>query len=165
MKTDLYFEIKKMSINLTHPDFCPVFSEKIKMIKGTILIVDENRPVLNALDNIMQNEFEKVIAITDPNRINEILKNSDVGIVMLDMKFKNGSHNGSEGLFWMKEVFNYDSNISVVIVTASGDIELAVKAIREGAVDYILKPWDHSKLLATINAAWKLRLSRLEATC
>lgn len=153
-----------MSINLTHPDFCPVFSEKIKMIKGTILIVDENKPVLTALDNIMQKEFEKVITTTDPNRINEILTNSDVGIVMLDMKFKSGTHNGSEGLFWMKEIFNYDSNISVVIVTASGDIELAVKAIREGAVDYILKPWDHSKLLATINAAWKLRLSRLEAS-
>ena len=153
-----------MSINLTYFAFCPVFSEKIKMIKGTILIVDENKPVLNALDNIMQNEFEKVITTTDPNRINEILTNSDVGIVMLDMKFRSGTHNGSEGLFWMQEVFNYDSNISVVIVTASGDIELAVKAIREGAVDYILKPWDHSKLLATINAAWKLRLSRLEAT-
>ena len=134
------------------------------MINGTILIVDENKPFLNALDNIMQTEFDKVITTTDPNRINEILKSSDVGIVMLDMKFKCGTHNGSEGLFWMKEVFNYDSNISVVIVTASGDIELAVKAIREGAVDYILKPWDHSKLLATINAAWKLRLSRLEAT-
>ncbi len=153
-----------MSINLTHPDFCPVFSEKIKMIKGTILIVDENKPVLTALDNIMQKEFEKVITTTDPNRINEILTNSDVGIVMLDMKFKSGTHNGSEGLFWMKEIFNYDGNISIVIVTASGDIELAVKAIREGAVDYILKPWDHSKLLATINAAWKLRLSRLEAS-
>jgi DNA-binding NtrC family response regulator len=64
----------------------------------------------------------------------------------------------------MREVFNYDSNISVVIVTAFGDIELAVRAIKEGAVDYILKPWDDSKLLATINVAWKLRLSRLEAS-
>jgi DNA-binding NtrC family response regulator len=134
------------------------------MIKGTILIVDENKPVLNALENIMENEFEKVLTTTDPEKINEILKKNDVGIVMLDMKFKSGTHNGSEGLFWMREVFCYDSNISVVIVTASGDIELAVKAIREGAVDYILKPWDHSKLLATINAAWKLRLSRLETS-
>ncbi|MEI8224774.1 MAG: sigma-54 dependent transcriptional regulator [Bacteroidota bacterium] len=134
------------------------------MIKGTLLIVDENKGILNALELIMQNEFEKVITLTNPNRINEILRKNDVDIVMLDMNFKSGVHNGNEGLFWMREVFNYDSNISVVIVTAFGDIELAVKAIKEGAVDYILKPWDDSKLIATINVAWKLRLSRLEAS-
>jgi len=133
------------------------------MIKGTILIVDENKGILNALDKIMNNEFEKVITLTNPNRINEILRNNDIDIVMLDMNFKSGVHNGNEGLFWMREIFTYDSNISVVIVTASGDIELAVKAIKEGAVDFILKPWDDSRLLATISVAWQLRLSRLEA--
>ena len=134
------------------------------MIKGTLLIVDENKDILKALELIMQNEFEKVITITDPNRINEILRKNNVDIVMLDMNFKSGIHNGNEGLFWMREIFNYDSNISVVIVTASGDIELAVKAIKEGAVDFILKPWDQSKLLATTNVAWQLRISRLEAS-
>jgi len=134
------------------------------MIKGTLLIVDDNNGILNALKVVMQDEFEKVIAITDPNRINEILRKQDVDIVMLDMNFKSGIRNGNEGLFWMREIFIYDSNISVVIVTAFGDIELAVKAIKEGAVDFILKPWDNSKLLATINVAWQLRLSRLEAS-
>jgi len=134
------------------------------MIKGTILIVDENRSILNALERIMVNEFEKVFKLTDPNRINEILRKNDVDIVMLDMNFKSGIHNGNEGLFWMKEIFAFDSNISIIIVTASGDIELAVRAIKEGAVDFILKPWDNSKLLATVNVAWQLRLSRLEAT-
>ncbi|MGD0754820.1 MAG: sigma-54 dependent transcriptional regulator [Bacteroidales bacterium] len=134
------------------------------MTKGTLLIVDDSKGLLQALELIMQNEFEKVITLTDPNRINEILRNNDVDIVMLDMNFKSGVHNGNEGLFWMREIFKYDSNISVVIVTAYGDVELAVKAIREGAVDFILKPWDNSKLLATINVAWQLRVSRLEAT-
>jgi DNA-binding NtrC family response regulator len=134
------------------------------MIKGTLLIVDENKGILNALELIMQNEFEKVITLTNPNRINEILRKNDVDVVMLDMNFKSEVHNGNEGLFWMREVFKYDSNISVVIVTDFGDIELAVKAIKEGAVDYILKPWDDSKLLATVNAAWRLRLSRLETS-
>lgn len=134
------------------------------MTKGTLLIVDDNKNLLNALELIMQNEFEKVITLKDPNRINEILRKDDVDIVMLDMNFKSGVHNGNEGLFWMREIFKYDSNISVVIVTAFGDVELAVRAIREGAVDFILKPWNESKLLATINVAWKLRLSRLEAT-
>jgi DNA-binding NtrC family response regulator len=134
------------------------------MTKGTILIVDENRSTLNALEQITRNEFDKVITITDPNRINEILRKSDVDIVMLDMNFKSGIHNGNEGFFWMNEIFSYDRNISIVIVTASGDIELAVRAIREGAADFILKPWDNTKLLATINVAWQLRLIRLEAS-
>jgi DNA-binding NtrC family response regulator len=134
------------------------------MTKGTILIVDEHKDVLNDLGCIMKNEFDKVITITDPNRIKEILRKSDVDIVMLDMNFKSHVHNGNEGLFWMREIYSYDSTICVIIVTASGDIELAVKAIREGAVDFILKPWDNSRLLATVNVAWQLRLSRLEAS-
>ena len=134
------------------------------MIKGTLLIVDENRNTLSSLEKIMLNEVEKVFSLTDPNRINELLRKNDVDIIMLDMNFKSGIHNGNEGLFWMKEIFSYDANISIIIVTASGDIELAVRAIKEGAVDFILKPWDNTKLLATINVAWQLRLSRLEAT-
>lgn len=134
------------------------------MIKGTLLIVDDNKGILNSLEQIMQNEIAKVLTINDPNRINEVLRTNDIDLVMLDMNFKSGIHNGNEGLFWMREIFRYDRNISVIIVTASGDIELAVKAIREGAVDFILKPWDNAKLLATMNVAWQLRLSRLEAS-
>ena len=134
------------------------------MAKGTVLIVDENKEILNSLGLIMKSEFDKVITITDPNRINEMLRSNNVDLVMLDTNFRSGIDNGNEGLFWMREIFKYDTNISVIIITATGDIELAVKAIREGAVDYLLKPWDNSKLLATINAAWQLRLSRLEAS-
>lgn len=134
------------------------------MTNGALLIVDDDRGLLNDLEQIMQNEFERIITLTDPNRINEILRKNDVDIVMLEMNFKSGVHNGNEGLFWMREIFKFDSNISVVIVTDFGDAELAVKAIREGAVDFIIKPWDESKLLATINVAWKLRQSQLEAT-
>ncbi len=134
------------------------------MTKGTLLIADGNKGFLNALALIMRSEFEKVIAISDPNRINQSLRTNSVDIVVLDMNFKSGIHNGNEGLYWMREILNFDSNISVIIVTEFGDVELAVKAIREGAVDFILKPWDESKLLATINAAWRLRLSRIETS-
>jgi DNA-binding NtrC family response regulator len=134
------------------------------MTKGTLLIVDDDRNILNELQQITRQEFEKVITLADPNRINEMLRKNDIDIVMLDMNFKSGIHNGNEGLFWMREIFSFDPNISVIIVTASGNIELAVQAIKEGAVDFILKPWDDVRLLATINSAWKLRLSRLEAT-
>jgi DNA-binding NtrC family response regulator len=133
------------------------------MIKGTILIVDDNKSINSALEMMLQYEAEKVITITSPKRIHEILGQNEVDIVLLDMNFQAGINSGNEGMFWMKEVLKYDSDISVVMITAYGDVELAVKAIREGAVDFILKPWDNKKLLATINAAWKLRTSRLEA--
>jgi len=132
-------------------------------MKGCVLIVDDNREVLSALEKVVRKEFEKVITLTNPNRIPEALGRNNIDIVMLDMNYRSGNHNGNEGLFWMKEIFSHERNISVVIVTDSADIELAVKAIREGAVDYILRPWDDLKLIATLNAAMQLRSSRLEA--
>ena len=134
------------------------------MNRGTILIVDEDKGVLRALERIMRDEFERVITIGDPNRIPGLLGKNDIDVVILDMNFRAAVHNGNEGLYWMREIFACDSTISVVILTASGDVELAVKAIKEGAADYILKPWDNTRLITTVNAAWKLRASRLEAS-
>jgi two-component system response regulator HydG len=88
------------------------------MIKGTLLIVDDNKGILKSLEMVTSNEFEKVITLTDPNRIPEILRNNDAGIVMLDMNFKSGIHNGNEGLFWIREIISHDPDISIVIVTA-----------------------------------------------
>lgn len=133
------------------------------MIKGTLLIVDDNKSVNSALEMMLQYEVQKVITITSPKRIHEILDQTEIDIVLLDMNFQAGINSGNEGLFWMKEILKHDNDISVVMITAYGDVELAVKAIREGAVDFVLKPWDNEKLLATINAAWKLRSSRHEA--
>jgi DNA-binding NtrC family response regulator len=133
------------------------------MIKGNILIIDENRDSLDALSALVRKEFEVVKTLTNPNLIPEELRKNGIDMVVLDMNFKAGIHNGNEGLFWMREIFKYDSSISVIIVAGSGNIEIAVKAIREGAVDFILKPWDPSHLMATLNVAWKLRMSNLEA--
>ena len=133
------------------------------MIKGTLLIVDDNKSVISALEMMLQYEVEKLIAISTPKRIHEVLEQNDVDIVLLDMNFQAGVNTGNEGLFWMREILKHDSNISVVMITAYGDVELAVRALREGAIDFVLKPWDNKKLLATISAAWKLRASRKEA--
>lgn len=133
------------------------------MIKGTLLIVDDNKSVISALEMMLQYEVEKIITISTPKRIHEVLEQNDIDIVLLDMNFQAGVNTGNEGLFWMKEILKHDTNISVVMITAYGDVELAVRALREGAIDFILKPWDNKKLLATINAAWKLRVSRKEA--
>jgi len=133
------------------------------MIKGTLLIVDDNKSVISALEMMLQYEVEKLVLISSPKRIHETLEQNEIDIVLLDMNFQAGINSGNEGLFWLKEILKHDNNISVVMITAYGDVELAVKALREGAIDFILKPWDNEKLLATINAAWKLRSSRKEA--
>jgi DNA-binding NtrC family response regulator len=133
------------------------------MIKGRLLIVDDNKSVLSALEMMLQYEVEKLITLSSPKRIHQVLEQNDIDIVLLDMNFQAGVNSGNEGLFWMKEILKHDSNISVVMITAYGDVELAVKALREGAIDFVLKPWDNKKLMATIHAAWKLRSSRIEA--
>jgi len=133
------------------------------MIKGTLLIVDKNKSDQNALKLVLQKEVEKIVSLANPNRIHEILNKNEVDIVLIEMNFRAAVNSGNEGLFWMKEIFSHDNNISVIMITSNGDVELAVKAIREGATNFILKPWDNSKLMAAIFTAWKLRISRLEA--
>lgn len=133
------------------------------MLPATLLIVDENKSDLTALRDVLKNEVQNVLTISNPNRIPEMLGKSDIDIVLLDMNFSAAISSGNEGIFWMSEILKYDSNISIVMITANGNIELAVRAIREGAVDFIQKPWDDRKLISVINLAWKLRLSRMEA--
>ena len=133
------------------------------MIKGTILIVDEDRDFLKLLEETLQREYEQVIAITSPKSINEALRKTNVDVVLLESNYKSVVRNGNEGLYWLKEILAFDNTMSVVIVTASGDIGQAVRAIKEGATDFILKPPDSNRLLTTINNALQLRLSRLEA--
>lgn len=133
------------------------------MIKGTLLIADRNKGDQNALKQMLQHEVDKIIAVTDPNRIREVLEREQVDIVFLEMNFRADINSGNEGLFWMKEIFKSDPSISVIMVTTDVNIELAVRSIREGAVDFILKPWDRSKMIASVNTAWKLRTSQQEA--
>jgi DNA-binding NtrC family response regulator len=133
------------------------------MTRGNILVVDEDRDFLKLLEEALHREYEQVISVTSPQLINEILRKSVVDVVLLESNYKSVVRNGNEGLYWLKEILAYDSNMSVVIVTASGDIGQAVRAIKEGAVDFIEKPLDRNRLLTTIKNAMQLRLSRREA--
>jgi DNA-binding NtrC family response regulator len=134
------------------------------MKNGTILIVDRDKESLTSMEQVLGSEFANVITLQTPERIKEVLIKNLVDVILLDANFKSAVRNGNEGLFWMREVVSHDSNISVVIVTASDNSELAVRAIREGAMDFIGKPWEKAKMLATVNAAWQLRQSKLEAS-
>lgn len=134
------------------------------MKEGKVLIVDDNKSVLSALEMLLQDEFEKVAAISSPNRIPEMLQSDDYDLIILDMNFKAGINSGNEGLYWLREIISRDKDTSVVMITAYGDVELAVKAVREGATDFVLKPWENEKLLATLKSALRLRKSKVEVT-
>lgn len=131
-------------------------------MKGEILIVDDSKSVLTALEMLLSSEFDSVIALKNPNILLSALHKNNIDVVLLDMNFTAGMNTGNEGLYWLRRILDYDSLISVVMITAYGDIELAVKAVKEGAFDFVLKPWDNSKLISTIHAALKLRKSKLE---
>lgn len=132
------------------------------MKKGNILIVDDNKSVLTALELLLQPIFSKVITSSSPNQIISLMREHNFDAIILDMNYSSGINTGNEGLYWLKRILEINPESSVIMITAYGDVELAVKAVKEGAVDFILKPWENSKLLATINAAVKLNQSRKE---
>jgi DNA-binding NtrC family response regulator len=127
-----------------------------------ILVVDDNKAILNSLEFLLQFKYEKIICISNPNQINEKLRSNQIDLVLLDMNFKPGSNTGNEGIFWLNEIRKFDETISIILITAYGDINLAVKGVKQGANDFVVKPWENEKLLSTINAALKLRKSNIE---
>jgi DNA-binding NtrC family response regulator len=130
--------------------------------KGRILIVDDNEEILIALKLFLLNHFEIVDTQKNPNTIPEIIQRQSYDVIILDMNFSAGVNTGNEGIFWMKKILEYDPLSVILFITAYGDIEMAVNAIKEGATDFIQKPWDDDKLLVTILTAVKLRKSNLE---
>lgn len=134
------------------------------MAEGKLLIVDDNLSALSALKIFLQFEFQIVETLSNPGQIPSILKTGGFDIVLLDMNFSAGVNTGNEGLYWLDEIKRIDQEIEVVMFTAYGDVELAVKALKRGAADFILKPWENEKLLATLKSAFKLRKSRQEVS-
>ena len=130
--------------------------------QGKILIVDDNKSVLDSLNLFLEDYFGEIITTGNPNRIPQLIAQENFDVVLLDMNFSAGRMTGNEGFFWLKEILRIDPLAVVVHITAYGDIEMAVRAIKEGATDFILKPWDNYKLLATLQSAYNLRRSRLE---
>jgi two-component system, NtrC family, response regulator HydG len=129
---------------------------------GKILIVDDNEGVLKSMRYALKFEFERADGIKSPNQIASILREQSYDVILLDMNFQAGKNTGNEGLYWLKEILTIDPDMAVVMITAYGDVELAVKAIRLGAIDFVLKPWNLEKLLSTIHAGIKYRQSRKE---
>jgi len=130
--------------------------------KANLLIVDDNEEILLALRLFLSEHFEKITVEKNPNLIPTLVKGNTFDVVILDMNFTAGINSGNEGLFWMNKILFYDPAAVVIFITAYGDIDLAVKAIKVGATDFIQKPWSEEKLLATVHTAINLRRSKLE---
>ncbi|MFC2117117.1 sigma-54-dependent transcriptional regulator [Bacteroidota bacterium] len=132
------------------------------MKEGRLLIVDDNKSILKALHFILDPVFEEVKSVGSPNQIPTLLDKGLFDVILLDMNFQTGVNTGNEGIYWMKRIFQKDPDAVIIPITAYGDIELAVKAIRDGAFDFVLKPWENQKLITTLKAGLKHRLSKKE---
>ena len=121
---------------------------------GNILIVDDNRGVLTALQLLLKSYFEQITTLFSPVTLPSVLREGDWQVVLLDMNFTSGINTGNEGLYWLHEIKKLRPALPVVLFTAYADIDLAVRGIKEGATDFIVKPWDNQKLVETLlNAA------------
>lgn len=134
------------------------------MKQGKILVVDDNKNVLSALKILLNTHFEEVILLSSPNTLLTVLREKTPDVVLLDMNYSAGINTGNEGLYWLSEVKKTNPDLPVVLFTAYADIDLAVTALKKGASDFVVKPWDNAKLLATLQSAFELRLSRKEVT-
>ncbi|MBN2345978.1 MAG: sigma-54-dependent Fis family transcriptional regulator [Candidatus Aminicenantes bacterium] len=135
----------------------------MKKKSGRVLIVDDDADVLQAAALYLKQHVEAVCTERDPTRIPQRLGSEAFDVILLDMNFARDVSSGREGFFWLDKILAIDPQAVVVLITAYGDVDLAVRAIKEGASEFVLKPWQNEKLLATVTAALKLRSSRSEA--
>ncbi len=121
------------------------------VLKNTnILVIDDDTDVLTAVKLLLKTEAKEVVTEKNPELIHSLLSSKKFDIVLLDMNFKSSINTGNEGIFWLKKIKELDENISVIMITAYGDIDLAVRSLKEGAADFIVKPWHNEKLLEGI---------------
>lgn len=127
------------------------------MQAGTILIVDDNKSVLTSLEMMLECEYVHILTASAPGQIIALLNAHRVDVVILDMNFSAGVNTGNEGLFWLRRILEIEAGMPVIMLTAYGDVELAVKALKSGAADFVLKPWDNEVLLEKIQIAYSAR--------
>jgi DNA-binding NtrC family response regulator len=128
-----------------------------------VLVVDDNEDILLAARMLMKQHGTKIHTTSDPHRIPELMQSEVFDVILLDMNFTQDVSGGHEGFFWLERILGIDPEAVVVLITAYGDVDMAARAIQEGATDFVLKPWQNEKLRATISAAANLRRSRNEA--
>jgi two-component system, NtrC family, response regulator HydG len=126
---------------------------------GNILIVDDNEDLLFAAKMLLKKHAKEVTIEKDPRKIPFLINNYNYDVILLDMNFTEDTTSGKEGFHWLRQIKEIEPKAVVILITAFGDVEMAVQALKEGATDFILKPWQNEKLLATLSAAVKLKES------
>ena len=129
---------------------------------GNILIVDDNEDLLLAARLFLKQHFSLVHTEQDPEKIPALMNNENYDVILLDMNFTMDATSGVEGFQWLEKILEIDPAAAVIMITAYGDVEMAVRAIKAGATDFVLKPWQNEKLLATISSAVRLHQSQEE---
>lgn len=129
---------------------------------GKVLLVDDNEDVLRAARLLLKQHFLQVDLEKNPENIRKHLESEDYDLVLLDMNFTKDVSSGYEGFYWLDKIVEHAPSVPVVLITAYGDVEMAVRAIKAGAADFVLKPWNNEKLVATLLSAMNLRRSRQE---
>jgi DNA-binding NtrC family response regulator len=143
----------------------PIHAERksgMRMKQGRILIVDDDEDVLHAARLFLKQHLAEVHTEKNPANIPTLIRNESYDAILLDMNFTQDVTSGREGFHWLGKILEIDPSAVVVMITAFGDVEMAVRAIKEGATDFVLKPWHNEKLLATISAAMHLHQSKME---
>ena len=118
--------------------------------KATVLVVDDDIDVLTAVKLLLKTETQEVITEKNPENLNWLLQRNQVDLVLLDMNFNSAINTGNEGIYWLRKIKEWKPNVCVIMITAYGDIDLAVRSLKEGANDFIVKPWHNEKLISTI---------------
>lgn len=131
---------------------------------GKILIIDDDEDVLLAAKMLLKKHAKEVLIEKNPKKIPFLLNNDTYDLILLDMNFSKDITSGKEGFYWLEQILDKDPQAVVVLITAFGDVEMAVKALKAGATDFVLKPWQNEKLIATLNSAAKLKESYKEVT-
>src|SRR5437764_7712678 len=120
---------------------------------ATILVIDDDVDVLTAVKLLLKTEARDVHTEKNPENLRSILSKQSFDVILLDMNFNSSINTGNEGLFWLKKIREFRSDASVIMITAYGDIDLAIRSLKEGAFDFVVKPWHNEKLVATIKEA------------
>lgn len=129
---------------------------------GKILIIDDNDDIIFTLKLLLKGHVELIRSSTNPENIPSLMEKEEYDVILLDMNFTKDAISGQEGYYWLRKILEIDKEAIVLFITAYGDIEKSVRAIKEGATDFIIKPWENEKILATIKSAINLRRSKIE---
>lgn len=130
---------------------------------GRILVVDDDEDILTAGRMLLRRQFAEVYTCNLPGQIPELMQNHEFDVVLLDMNFGPGESSGEQGLEWLKTILEIDPNVVVIMITAHGSVDTAVEAMRLGATDFVAKPWQNEKIVATVSSGLQLHRSRVEA--